>query len=116
MISKLALEKQTKDAVKKMLKSVDADVYEIMPASGYGGKIGIPDHLACMPVVITAEMVGHSYGMFIAIESKKAKGELHGLQQLNIDKIINASGFAQMAQGKDDVQRVEAAIRERFKL
>jgi hypothetical protein len=112
----LSLEKQTKDAVKKMLKSVNADVYEIMPATGYGGKIGIPDHLACMPVVITADMVGQTYGMFIAVESKKPKGELHGLQPLNIAKIIKSSGFAQVAQGKDDVPRVEAAIRERFKL
>jgi hypothetical protein len=112
----LALEKSTKDAVKAMLVSVSPVVYQIMPASGYGGQKGIPDHIACLPVEITPDMVGQTYGMFVAIESKKPKGELHGLQPLNIAKIIAASGFAQVAQSKDDVQRVEACIRERFKL
>lgn len=115
MASKKPQENETKKEVKKMLGGLSDDVYQIMPFSGYGTK-GIPDHIASVPVTITQDMVGETFGMFVGIESKKPHGELHGLQPLNIAQIIASSGFAQVADSKEDADRVEKLIRKRFRL
>ncbi len=109
-------EKDTKDAVKKTLKSLSPMMYQFMPAAGYGGQKGVPDHIACIPVVITPEMVGSTYGMFVGIESKKPKGELHGLQPLNLAQIIAAGGFAQVVHSKEEAEVLKQQLIERFGL
>jgi len=108
------LEGETKKAVKKMLGGLSDDVYQIMPFAGYGTK-GIPDHIASVPVTITQDMVGETFGMFVGIESKKPHGELHGLQTLNIASIVASGAIGQVANSKEDVARVEHIIKKRFR-
>ena len=80
--AKPELEKATKSEIKALLTKLWPDVWQIMVVPGGFGTGGIPDHLACAPVVITPEMVGKTYGMFVSIEAKKPKGELRGLQRI----------------------------------
>ena len=113
------LEGETKKAVKKVFKELSPVVYQIMPATGYGGSVGIPDHIACLPVVITPEMVGQTFGAFIGVESKRPKedgGKLHGLQPLNLAQIIAAGGFAQVVYSKEGAQELKRQLIERYKL
>ena len=69
-----------KDAVRKMLNSMD--VYHFMPPGVGFGRAGIPDIIGCMN------------GMFIAIECKAGKGKTTALQEREIDAIRTAKGLA----------------------
>lgn len=110
------LEAETKKAVKKVLKELSPVVYQIMPATGYGGSVGIPDHIACLPVLITQEMVGQTFGAFVGVESKRPTGELHGLQPLNLAQILAAGGFAQVVYSKEGAEILKQQLIKRFKL
>lgn len=55
--------------VKSTLKKMGS--WQFMPVSSGMGKHGIPDHVACVPITITPEMVGKRVGIFVAIESKR---------------------------------------------
>lgn len=116
MKKKVPLEADTKKAIKKTLLELSPVVYQIMPATGYGGSIGIPDHIACLPVIITQAMVGQTIGAFLGIEAKRPKGEMHGLQPLNIAQITAAGGFAQVVYSKEGAEVMKQQIIERFKL
>lgn len=109
-------EEETKKAVKKVLKELSPLVYQIMPATGYGGSVGIPDHVACMPVTITPEMVGKTFGAFIGVESKTPTGKLHGLQSINISWIIAAGGFAQVVYSEEGAQVLKQQLIKRYQL
>ena len=109
-------ETKTKNAVKKMLSGLSPAVYQCMPASGYGGKKGIPDHVACVPVEITPDMVGQTFGLFVGIEAKKPGGKMHGLQPLTLAQILAAGGFAQVVDSQEAVDEVEEIIRERYEI
>ena len=110
------LEDKTKQAVKKVLKELSPMVYQIMPATGYGGSVGIPDHIACLPVVITPEMVGQTIGAFVGVESKTPTGKLHGLQPLNLAQILAAGGFAQVVYSKEGAEALKQQLIKRFQL
>lgn len=83
--------------------------------TGYGIK-GIPDHVACVPVVITPEMVGQTYGMFVAVEAKAPKKHASPTQIIQITKIIKAGGFCPVTKGVAELPQLEAALRRRFGL
>lgn len=110
------LEEETKKAVKRVLKELSPVVYQIMPATGYGGSVGIPDHIICLPVVITPEMVGQTFGMFVGAESKRPTGEMHGLQPLNLAQIIAAGGFAQVVRGVEGAETLKQQLIKRYRL
>lgn len=59
-----------------------------------GNKSGIPDILACVPTVITEDMVGKTIGVFVAPEIKNpnGKGVTSALQKRNIKQINRAGG------------------------
>ncbi len=109
-------EDKTKKAVKRILKELSPVVYQIMPATGYGGSVGIPDHIACLPVVITHDMVGQTFGAFVGVESKKDGGKLHGLQPLNLAQIVAAGGFAQVVRGDEGAEVLKQQLIKRFNL
>lgn len=108
------LEKATKDDIKVLLTDLWPDVWQIMVVPGGFGTSGVPDHLACAPVVITPEMVGKTYGMFVGIEAKKPKGKFSGLQRIQVADIVRAGGFGQITKGVAQVSQLEEQLRNRF--
>ena len=115
MTSPTETETEVKKEVKATLDALSPLVFQFMPSAGWGKK-GIPDHIACVPVEVKPEMVGKTYGMFVAIESKKPDGKLHGLQPLNISSIIKAGGYAQVIKSKAEAQQLKQWLVERFDL
>ena len=61
--------------------------------AGYG-KSGVPDIVACVPLTITAEMVGMRVGVFTSIEVKREGKEPTKLQDARMTEIRDSSGFA----------------------
>ncbi len=110
------LEDKTKKAVKEALQELSPLVFQFMPATGFGGTIGVPDHIACLPVEITQDMVGQTFGAFVGVESKKPDGELHGLQPLRLAQILAAGGFAQVVYSKEGAEILKQQLIERYKL
>ena len=73
-------EKKVKARVKKILDELGA--YHFSPATGYGGRKGIPDIIACYR------------GVFIGIECKAGKNKPTKLQFHELNNIKNAGGLA----------------------
>ncbi|MCJ8292890.1 MAG: hypothetical protein MJK15_00655 [Colwellia sp.] len=111
-------EDKTKKAVKAALLELSPIVYQFMPSAAFGGRKGVPDHIACLPVVITQEMVGQTFGAFIGVESKTLakNSKLHGLQPLNLAQITAAGGFAQVVYSKAGAEIMKQQLVERYKL
>jgi hypothetical protein len=80
-------EKKVKKAVRQVLNALGA--YYVMPVTGGYGTQGAPDFLVC------------HQGLFYGIETKAGKGKLTALQQLNLDKIIEAGGVALVIREED---------------
>jgi len=59
-------------------------------------KSGVPDILACVPTVITPDMVGKKVGVFVGAEIKNpnGKGITSSLQKRNIKQIKQAGGIS----------------------
>jgi len=59
-------------------------------------KSGVPDILACVPVIITDDMVGKKVGVFVGAEIKNpnGKGVTSSLQKRNIKQIQNSGGLS----------------------
>ncbi len=107
-------EDKTKKAIVKVIDDLFPNNFQLMVVPGGFGKNGIPDHLACVPVTITQDMVGKSYGMFVAAEAKTLLGTTKGLQLVRIAEIIKADGFAALVYGVEGAPRFETNLRKRF--
>lgn len=100
----------TENDVKKLVKKVfdDAGAWSYAPIQTGMGAHGIPDRVGCVPVTITPEMVGQTFGLFVAVEAKRPgrRGEKNagatGAQMQNLRDIIDAGGIAVLADGSDD--------------
>jgi len=110
------LEEKTKKAIKAVLQDIWPDVFQIMVVPGGFGKNGIPDHLACVPVTITQDMVGEEYGMFIGIEAKQVKGKVKGIQAVRLAEIMKAGGFGAVVFGVEDIDKLKLQLKRNFKL
>lgn len=87
-------EGKVKERVKKILRDRDAYWYMYVPG-GYG-VVGAPDFVACVPLKITPDMVGKTFGVFAGIETK-APGKIKNTtpnQKKNLEKIFKADGMA----------------------
>ena len=73
-------EKKVKARVKKILDELGA--YHFSPATGYGGRKGIPDIVACYE------------GKFFGIECKAGKNKPTKLQEHELKKIEAAGGVS----------------------
>ena len=73
-------EGKVKDAVKKILKSLN--IYYFMPATGGYGRSGVPDIVGCVN------------GRFVAIECKAGLNQPTALQEREMENIKNAGGVA----------------------
>ena len=67
-------------------------------------KSGVADILACVPVVVTSEMVGQTIGAFVALEVKGAKGVVAPLQEHHQKLVGKSAGLASIVRSVDDVK------------
>ena len=79
-----------KDAITKLLKGTR--IWSFRPYSAGFGKSGVSDIIGCIPVTITADMVGREIGVFFAAEVKRELKEPTLLQRNRIIDIENAGG------------------------
>ena len=107
-------EAKTKAAIKKAINELWPVNFQLMAVPAGFGTNGIPDHLACVPVKVTQEMVGKTYGMFIAVEAKTETGKTKGIQHVRIAEIIKADGFCQIVYGVDQTVSLKAKLEQRF--
>ena len=70
--------------VKKRVKAIldEQQVYHFSPMQNGMGRAGIPDIIGCLE------------GKFIAIECKAGKGKTTALQERELNRILNAGGYA----------------------
>lgn len=86
-----------KDVKKKIispwLKKLGA--WEFMPVQTGMGKSGVPDHLACVPITITKDMVGMKVGLFVSPEAKRPGKKLNSSdrQKDQMQEIDEAGGI-----------------------
>jgi Holliday junction resolvase len=73
-------EAKVKAAVKKLLDELG--IYHFSPVQNGMGRAGIPDIIGCFR------------GRFLGIECKAGKGKTTALQDLELEKIRQAKGFA----------------------
>jgi hypothetical protein len=98
-MSKSKLEEEVKKDIKKLLKQLDA--WQYMPVPNGFGMQGVPDHIACVPLEITGDMVGAKIGVFVGIEAKRLGKSPTTHQQLQLDKIRDARGLAFVIKGTE---------------
>lgn len=102
-------EGKVKDAVKRRLRG---NCWFYIPVQNGMGVVGIPDLIACVPVEITPDMVGKTFGMFLGIETKAPGKErtVTANQQMQIDGIRNNSGVALVV--SDPTQQMPPTLQE----
>ena len=94
--TKPRLEKAVKKEIKVMLSDLNA--WHFMPMQTMG-QSGIPDHIACVPRIVTQSMVGKVVGMFVGIEAKALGKKPTPLQRMQLDGIEQAGGLAMYIHG-----------------
>ena len=92
-------EKKVKDRVRAVLNELNA--YHFMPATGGFGSSGVPDIVGCYR------------GFFFAIECKAGKGKTTALQDMHIEKIRQASGYA-LVVNEDNVEDLRRLLLNRL--
>lgn len=100
-------EGKVKQQVKNVLKEHEA--WHYMPVQNGMGVTGIPDLIACVPLTISADMVGKTIGVFVGVETK-APGKIKNTtpnQKRNLEKISKAGGVAIVS---DDADRVDLVL------
>jgi ribosomal protein S19 len=78
-------ESKVKEGIRKVLTEFHA--WHYMPVQTGMGVGGIHDHIACLPVVVTQEMVGKTIGCFVSVEAKEqgVVAELYDLNERGLD-------------------------------
>ena len=108
---KFLTEPKVKDKVKAWYDRLGAWSYA--PIQNGMGVHGIPDRVGCVPVVITQEMVGKVFGMFVAIEAKGEgrRGEKdRGCTPNQVEQlkgIGEAKGVALVCDGDEDLRSLD---------
>lgn len=108
------LETKVKAAITKMVKRVWPTAWAFMPVQTGFGKTGVPDHLFCVPVTVTLDMVGKTYGMFVGVEAKRTGKKPTPNQKRELLAILAAKGFATATAGLEEVPELEIKLKERF--
>lgn len=88
-------EAKVKAKVKKLLDGLR--IYYFFPATHGYGRSGVPDIIGCF------------MGLFVAIECKAGKGQLTGLQELELTKIKAAGGFTFVAR-EDNIDELKEKL------
>lgn len=104
-------ENDVKDILKRWFNKVTGS-WSYAPVQNGMGEGGIPDRVGCVPITITENMVGKTFGLFVAIEAKKPgrRGEENagatGLQVERLRSILAAGGIAGLVDCEDDIRQV----------
>lgn len=88
-------EAKVKAKVRKLLDELH--IYYFFPATHGYGRSGVPDIIGCF------------MGLFVAIECKAGKGQLTGLQELELTKIKAAGGFTFVAR-EDNIDELKGLL------
>lgn len=88
----MRIERDVKDTIKELFDGLRAWWFMYVPV-GYG-KSGVPDFIACVPVEITEDMVGKTFGMFVAPEAKFGTDKPSEMQAVQMRKIREAGGIS----------------------
>lgn len=101
MIKRLPKQKErgVKAAIKRWLARLAPGLWDYMPVQSALGAHGIPDHIACVPVIIPPEWVGKRVGLFVAVEAKSESGSPTERQLDVIAKIAAAGGIVGVVYG-----------------
>jgi len=110
------LEAKVKMAINDLCDELWPGHWSFMPVQTGFGKTGVPDHLKCVPVTITPEMVGKTYGMFLGIEAKRSKKKPNPNQYRELMGITAAGGFAQYTAGLEGVEGLYLQLLNKFGL
>lgn len=87
--------------------------WHYMPVQTGRGEGGIPDHIGCVPTLITQDMVGKVIGRFVAVESKRPgrrKEPNRGAteqQKENLIGIVAAGGIGIVCDSVEDLERIQ---------
>lgn len=104
-------EGKVKDLIKKQLKAEKS--WHYMPVQNGMGRVGIPDFVACVPITITANLVGKTIGAFVAVETK-APGKLKNTtpnQRKNLAEIHQAGGVAVVTDNDEILPQALSVLR-----
>lgn len=88
----MKIERDVKEQMKLVFKQMKAWWFMYVPV-GYG-KSGVPDFIACVPVTITPDMVGKTYGFFFAPEAKFGREKPSEMQKVQMSLIAEAKGVS----------------------
>lgn len=99
-------EKRVKLAIKQRVARTHPEAWQYMPVQMGYGQAGIPDHIMCIPTVITEDMVGQTIGRFVAVEAKAPSGKLTPNQEIQIAAIRAASGVVKVVYGADEAREL----------
>ena len=106
-------EQRVKREIKKRMKALAPDSWDYMPPGGPYGKAGVPDHLFCVPVTITPDMVGRTVGVFVGIEAKTATGKPTANQKIQLEAIREAGGVGVVVR-PGNIDKVFEGLKWRF--
>jgi len=105
-------EGRVKENIKKWMDKFFPTAWSFMPVqTGYGAG-GIPDHVYCLPVLITQDMVGETVGLFVGIEAKTVRGKMSPLQTIQAGNIRDAKGIYQTVWGSDNIDKELESLRK----
>ena len=114
--------KSEKDVKFKIIKPLLGmyRAFQFMPRPSATGVVGIHDHIACVPVTITEDMVGQTLGLFVSIEAKAPgrRGEedrgMSNNQRVFMQNVEDAGGLALVFDGeRDDIGTLVTQLRTR---
>lgn len=99
-----------KQIILPWLKSMNA--WEFMPVNNGMGKGGVPDHIACVPITVTPDMIGSTIGIFVAPEAKASnkKHDIRPRQMQQMQLIDEARGITGVISCLEDCVRMASRI------
>lgn len=85
------------DLKAKIKKDLPPGTWHFAPVQMGMGAAGIPDIIACVPMLIKKEDVGKTLGLFTGIEAKMKDNKPTRLQMIQLEGIAAAGGVALVA-------------------
>jgi hypothetical protein len=107
-------ENHIKDMIRQWCDRREAHHFAIVQ-SGMGVH-GLPDRLACVPIVVTPEMVGKRIGLLVGIEAKRPgrrnepRRGMSAHQELQMEGIRKAGGLFACVDGEEDLLDLDALL------
>jgi hypothetical protein len=71
-----------------------------------GAQKGFVDGVGWIPITITKEMIGQTFPVFTAIETKVGKNTATPEQQHFIDRVIESNGIAGVVRSVEDLEQI----------